>query len=71
MLVRRDLLRRCAALNDLEEREQDALSVVPDVALREAARIPVSRVISDWHDETHRNALFCLMKRMRSIVMAA
>jgi hypothetical protein len=76
VLVRRNLLRSATRLDDLEERKEDALSMVDDVGLAEAAwRGGVSGVSKrsegKRRGKTNRKAPFCLMKRMRSMVIAA
>lgn len=75
VLVGSDLLRRRSALDDLEQRQQNALGMVADVGLVKPAR---SRGVSrsaqpagTGEESTHMNEPFCLIKRIRSIVKAA
>jgi hypothetical protein len=73
VLVRRNLLRSATRLDDLEERKEDALSMVDDVGLAEAKGRRCQADVDNRRDgeSTNRKAPFCLMKRMRSMVIAA
>ena len=76
MLVRGDLLRTRAALDDLEERHENALSVLGNVGLSEPADMTTvvsleSALCCGSTRQSHMKASSFLMNRIRSIVSAA